>query len=109
VTALVRDFITPLIASIQGHHDFSALYFTVHGSRFMYGDFVNAIVSFLSIAAVVFFFVVQPLNHLQSLALSRKTPEEPKERKCPECLSDIPKAAGRCRFCTAKVEPLAKS
>lgn len=106
VTALVRDFITPLIASVQGHHDFSALYFTLHGSRFMYGDFVNAIISFVSIAAVVFFFVVQPLNHLQNLAGKRKTPVEPNERKCPECLSDIPKAASRCKFCTAKVTPI---
>jgi len=108
VTALVKDFITPLISAIQGHHDFSDLYFSVHGSKFMYGDFVNTIVSFLSIAAVVFFFVVQPLNKLQSLAIRNKTPDEPADRKCPECLSKIPKAATRCAFCTAKVTPMAK-
>lgn len=108
VTALVKDFITPLIASVQGHHDFSALYFTVHGSRFMYGDFVNTIVSFVSIAAVVFFFVVQPLNKLKSLAINRKTADEPNDRKCPECLSEIPKAASRCKFCTARIAPLTK-
>jgi large conductance mechanosensitive channel len=109
VTALVKDFITPLIAAVQGHHDFSKLYFTVHGSTFMYGDFVNAVISFLSIAAVVFFLVVQPLNRLQTLATKRKTPDEPAKRKCPECLSEIPKAATRCAFCTAQVTPLTKS
>ncbi len=108
VTALVKDFITPLIAAAQGHHDFSALYFTVHGSKFMYGDFVNTVISFLSIAAVVFFLVVQPLNRLQNLTTRNKTPVEPADRKCPECLSSIPKAATRCAFCTAKVTPITK-
>lgn len=108
VTAMVKDFITPLIAAVQGHHDFSAMYFTVRGSKFMYGDFVNAVVSFLSIAAVVFFFVVQPLNKLQNLANRAKKPAEPSHRKCPECLSEIPKAASRCAFCTAKLAPVTK-
>lgn len=109
VSALVKDLITPLIAAIGGQHDFSKLIFRVHGSTFMYGDFINAIVAFLAIATVVFFFVVQPLNKLQSLANRRKTPDEPTERKCPECLSDIPKAASRCKFCTAKIKPQVKA
>lgn len=109
VTALVKDFLTPLIAAIGGQHDFSKLTFVFHNSTFSYGDFINAVISFVSIAAVVFFFVVQPLNKLQSLANKRKTPEEPTDRKCPECLSEIPKAAKRCAFCTAKVTPLTKA
>lgn len=105
VNALVKDLLTPLIAAVGGQHDFSTLYFAVNGSRFMYGDLINAVVAFLSVALVVFFMVVQPLNHLQSISNKRKTPEEPTERKCPECLSEIPKAAARCKFCTAKVTP----
>lgn len=108
VTALVRDFITPLIAAVGGQKDFSKLHFVVQGNTFAYGDFLNILISFLSIAAVVFFFVVQPINKLQTLANRRKTPEEPSDRKCPECLSEIPKAASRCAFCTAKVTPITK-
>ena len=105
VTALVKDFVTPLIAAIGGQPDFSKLHFVIHGSTFMYGEFINALITFLSIAAVVFFFVVQPLNKLQALANRRNAPEEPTERKCPECLSDVPKAATRCKFCTSKLTP----
>jgi len=108
VQGLVKDIITPLIAAIGGQHDFSNLSFKLHGSTFMYGDVINLVISFLVIAAVVFFVVVQPLNRLQSLANKRKTPEEPTDRKCPECLSTIPKAAKRCAFCTAKVTPVTK-
>lgn len=104
VTALVKDFITPLIAAIGGKPDFSGMYFTLNHSRFMYGNFINAVVSFLIIAIVVFFLVVQPINRL--VALSRRGQEkESDQRPCPECLSTIPKAASRCAFCTAKVTP----
>lgn len=109
VQGIVKDLITPLIAAIGGQHDFSRLSFTLNGSTFLYGDVINLVISFLIIAAVIFFLVVQPLNKLQSVANRRKTPEEPTERKCPECLSDIPKAAKRCAFCTSKVTPLTKS
>lgn len=105
VTALVKDFVTPLIAAIGGQPDFSRLKFQIHGSQFLYGEFLNALIAFLSIAAVVFFFVVQPLNKLQALGNRRNAPEEPTERKCPECLSDVPKAATRCKFCTTKLTP----
>ena len=106
VTAMVKDIFTPLIAAIGGQHDFSKLQFSLHGSKFLYGDFINALIAFLSIAVVIFFVVVQPLNKLQTLAARRKTPVEPSNRKCPECLSDIPKAARRCAFCTATVTPV---
>lgn len=77
VTALVKDLITPLIAAIGGKPNFSNLYFTIHHSKFMYGDFLNALISFAIIAFVVFFFVVQPVNHLIKLAARRQKPVEP--------------------------------
>ena len=106
VTALVADLITPLIAAIAGKQDFSNLTFTIHKSHFLYGSFINALVSFVTIAAAVFFFVVRPVNAL----MKRMRPELPVEvttRPCPECLSDIPKAARRCAFCTAEVGAVA--
>lgn len=109
VSAIVKDLFTPLIAAVAGSHDFSRLHFTINGSTFMYGNVMNALISFLSIATVIFFFVVKPLNKLQSLTDRRKTPVEPTQRKCPECLSEIPKAATRCAFCTARVTPLVRA
>jgi large conductance mechanosensitive channel len=105
VTSLVKDLLTPIIAAIVGKTDFSALSITVHGSQLMYGNFINAIVAFISIAAVVFFVVIQPLNKLMALANKNKPAEEAKTRECPECLSDIPKKAKRCMYCTAVVKP----
>ena len=102
VTALVADFITPLIAAIGGKPDFSALSFTIHGSTFHYGHFLNALLSFLIIAAVVFFFVIKPVNALLARYLT-EPPVAEDTRACPECLSDIPNAARRCAFCTAEV------
>ena len=104
VTALVRDLITPLIAAIGGEPDFSGLTFTINESRFLYGDFINALVAFLIIAAVVFFFVVKPVNAL--MARFQPAPAvDVKTRACPECVSDIPFSATRCAFCTAVVGP----
>ena len=102
VTAFVKDLVTPLIAALGGQPDFSSLYFTVNHSKFMYGDFVNTIISFLIIAAVVFFFVVRPVNALMA---RRKTelPPDPLTRECPYCLSSIPQAATKCAFCTSEV------
>jgi len=108
VQGIVKDLITPLIAAIGGKQNFSNLSFRLHGSVFMYGDVVNLIISFLIIAAVIFFLVVQPINKVQTLANRGKAPEEPTERKCPECLSSIPKAAKRCAFCTSRVTPVTK-
>jgi large conductance mechanosensitive channel len=108
VQALVKDLFTPLIGAIGGQADFSKLTFQIHNSTFLYGDVINVAISFLSIAVVVFFFVVQPLNKLQARANRNKTTEEPTEKKCPECLSTIPKAATRCAFCTSK-QPASKT
>src|SRR5207247_2077283 len=103
VTALVKDLITPLIA-IPGKSDFSALKFTIRHSEFLYGDFLNTLVAFVTIAAAVFFFVVRPLNHL--MARFKTEPDvESTTRDCPECLSSIPRAAKRCAFCAAQVQP----
>ena len=102
VTALVSDFITPLIAAIGGKPNFATLYFTVNGSKFFYGHFLNALISFLLIAAAVYFLVVVPVNKLMSRY--KPTSEEPTPTKeCPRCLSSIPAAATRCAFCTAEL------
>lgn len=103
VTALVKDLITPLIGAIYKSKSFENSYFTFHGSKFLYGDFVNALLSFIIIAAVVFFLVVMPLNKLQERAARNKTPADPTEKKCPECLSSVPVGATRCAFCTIKL------
>ena len=106
VTAFVKDIVTPLIAAIGGNPDFSELAFTINGSRFAYGDFINALISFLIIAAVVFFFVIKPVNALMS-RMRTEPPVDETVRQCPECLSDIPVKARRCAFCTAQVTPQA--
>ena len=105
VTSLVKDLITPLLAAIGGKPDFSSLYFTLNGSKFMYGDFINAIISFLILATVIFFLIVQPLNKLMAHLNPTDDVDTPAERECPECLSAIPAAATRCKFCTAKSKP----
>jgi large conductance mechanosensitive channel len=102
VTAFVADIITPLIAAIFGKPDFSSLDFTINGSRFAYGDFFNALLSFVIIAAVLFFLVVKPVNVLMAHSKTEE-PVAEKTRECPECLSSIPAAARRCAFCTAEV------
>jgi large conductance mechanosensitive channel len=102
VTALVADLITPLIAAIGGQPDFGGLSFTINGSHFLYGAFLNALISFVVIAAVVFYLVIRPVNAL----MARRRTEPPVDtltRPCPECLSEIPTAARRCAFCTAQV------
>lgn len=103
VTALTKDLLTPLIGAIVKAPDFSALKFTVNGSTFLYGEFVNAIISFVLIAAAVYFFVVTPINAL--IARSRKSaaPADPTTKKCPECLSEIPIDARRCSQCAQPV------
>ena len=102
ISALVADLITPLIAAIGGKPDFGSLSFTINGSHFLYGHFINALISFVVIAAVVFYLVIKPVNALMA---RRRTepPVESETRPCPECLSEIPRAARRCAFCTAEV------
>jgi large conductance mechanosensitive channel len=106
VNAAVKDILTPLIAAIAGKPDFSALTFTIHKSKFLYGDLINAVITFLSVAAAVFFFVVKPINYLTEVTKRSPDPES-MDRPCPECLSLIPKEARRCSFCTVEVTPVA--
>lgn len=105
ISAFVKDLLTPLIAAIGGQPDFSALSFTVSNSRFMYGDFLNALLSFLIIGAAVYFFVIVPVSRLS--ARSKPTPSA-STRKCPECLSEIPLQARKCAFCASEVGPALK-
>jgi large conductance mechanosensitive channel len=102
VTALVKDLVTPLIAAIAGKPDFSAIAFQVNSSRFALGDFINAIVSFILVALAIYFFVVVPMEAVTK-RFGPKAAEPPALRECPECLSDIPAAATRCKYCTATV------
>lgn len=99
VKALVADLLTPIIALIFGKPDFGTLSFTINGSHFAYGDFINNLITFISIAAAVFFFVVAPVNRL----MSRRAKENPEEKECPECTSAIPIGARRCPQCTAQL------
>jgi large conductance mechanosensitive channel len=103
VTALVKDLITPIIAAIVGKPDFSAIKFTVNGSQFLIGDFINVLISFVSIAAAVYFFVVLPMNTIMARRARGQAPPDPTTKTCPECLSTIPIAARRCAFCTSVV------
>jgi large conductance mechanosensitive channel len=100
IAAFVKDLVTPLIAALGGQPDFASLYFTVNKSKFMYGEFLNALIGFVIIAAVIYFFVVIPYGAL--LARSRKEPPaDPTTKKCTECLSEIPIGARRCAFCSS--------
>ena len=104
VQAFVKDLLTPLV-SIPGKANFQSLNFTIRHSVFAYGDFLNVLIAFVTIAFAVFFFVVRPINML--MERRRTEPDvESETRECPECLSKIPGAATRCAFCTAKVQPV---
>lgn len=103
VTSLVADLITPVIGAIFGQQDFSALTFSVNGSEFRYGSFLNAVIAFLTIAAAIYFFVVVPIEKLEE---RRHGPKQTGTRKCPECISEVPVAAKRCAFCTSALSPL---
>ncbi len=102
VQALIRDLITPFISAAGGKPNFSGLVFSVGKSSFYYGDFINTALSFIVIAAVVYYLVVVPANRMAAIDARNA---EATERPCPECLSGIPLAATRCKFCTARVEP----
>ena len=102
VTAFVKDLLTPLVAALVGKPDFSAYVFEVNGSNFLYGDFLNAVVSFLLIAAAVYYFVVLPVNALMARMHGGEVAASDK-KQCPECLSGIPIAARKCAFCTSAV------
>lgn len=102
ISAFVKDLLTPLIAAIGGKPDFSSLAFTVNGSQFRYGDFINAVISFILVAGVVYYLVVVPMGRM------KKQPESSEvlsTRKCPECLSEVPLQAHRCAHCGQVIEP----
>jgi|ERR1700690_1409530 large conductance mechanosensitive channel len=103
VTALTKDLLTPFIAALVGKPDFSAVSFTVRGTVFPVGDFINAAISFLLIAAAVYFFVVTPVNALIARMRKAPAPADPTTKKCPECLSEIPIDARRCAHCSQPV------
>lgn len=105
VNAVVTDLLTPLIAAIVKVPNFSSLKFTINGSQFMYGHFINTVIAFLLVATAVFFFVIKPINLI--IAKSKKeTPTDPTSKRCKECLSEIPISATRCAFCTQKVDQI---
>ncbi|MDD5050400.1 MAG: large conductance mechanosensitive channel protein MscL [Candidatus Pacebacteria bacterium] len=104
VSALVKDILTPFISAIAKVPDFAGLAFTLNGSKFLYGDFLNALISFILVAAAIFFFIIKPMNLL--IARSKKgPPADPTTKKCPECLSEIPLEAKRCSHCTQTIVP----
>jgi large conductance mechanosensitive channel len=104
VKSVVADLITPLIAAIGGKPDFSDLTFTLNDSVFRYGNFINNLLAFVTVAAVIFFLVIKPAN-LLTARMRRETPPDPTLRKCPACFESINSSATRCRYCTSEVEP----
>jgi large conductance mechanosensitive channel len=106
IQALIADIITPLIAAIGGKPNFSSLSFTVNKSHFLYGSFINAVLAFVIIAAVIYFIVVGPAARFTALANRNK---EATERDCPQCLQSIPVKATRCMYCTAEVPPVGQT
>ena len=108
VTAFVKDLLTPLIAAIVQQPDFSGFSLTINGSKFLYGDFTNALLSFLLVAGAVYFFVVLPINALIARARKEPHPADPTTLKCPECRSEIPADAKRCAFCTSPILSLSE-
>jgi large conductance mechanosensitive channel len=103
VNSMVKGLLTPFIAAVVKQPDFSSIFFTIRGSKFLVGDFINAIVSFVIIAAAVYFVVVLPMNALMGKLHEQDKPTQPSTKKCPECLSEIPIAARRCAHCTQPV------
>ena len=104
VTALVKDLLTPFIAALVGKPDFSAITFSVNGSNFLIGDFVNALISFLLVSAAIYYAVVVPVNAILARSRRGEAPADPTTKKCPECLSEVAIAARRCAFCTSPLQ-----
>lgn len=103
VNSMVKDILTPLIAAIAKQPDFSALVFTINGSRFMYGQFLNAVIAFLIVAASIYFFVVLPMNKVLARIKKPASAATPSTKDCPECLSQVPLAAKRCAHCASQI------
>ena len=103
VSAFVKDLLTPFIAAVVRKPDFSNIAFTLNSSRFMVGDFINQLISFLIVAAAVYFFVILPMNALMARMRRGEAPPDPTTKECPECLSTIPIAARRCAHCATPI------
>lgn len=103
VTAMVKDLVTPLIGAFGGTPDFSGIFFSINNSKFMVGDFINAVISFITVAAVIYFVVVIPMNKLMAKVKNGKN-IDPAEKSCPECLSIIQIKAKKCKFCSSAVK-----
>lgn len=103
VTALVKGLITPLIGAFYSQDQFSQAYFTINDSQFMYGEVVNSLLNFLIVAGIIFFLVITPTNKFIEISKRRKGTEDPTNKKCPHCFSEIPVKATRCAFCTSKL------
>jgi large conductance mechanosensitive channel len=101
VTSLTKDILTPLIAAIVGKPDFSALVLTINGANITYGNFLNALISFLLVAAAVYYFVITPMNAFMARVKRGELPADPTTKKCPQCAMEIPVAARKCGFCTS--------
>jgi len=107
VQSFVKSFFTPIETFISGNGKLSSLYFSIAGQKINYGDFINALISFIIVAAVIYFFVVLPMNKLQELSRRGKT-LDPTTKKCPYCFSEIDMNATRCAFCTATLPHVKK-
>jgi len=103
VTEFTKDLLTPMIAALVGKPDFSAIQLEINGSKFLVGNFLNAIIAFLLVATAVYYFVVLPVNGLMARAKKEPPPPDPTTKKCPQCLSEIPIGAKRCAFCTSQL------
>lgn len=103
ITSFVKNLLTPLIAAVVGKPDFSAYSFEINGSKLLYGEFVNTVISFLLVATAVYFFLVLPMNKLVERSRKSAVPADPTTKKCPECLSEIPIDARRCAHCTTAI------
>jgi large conductance mechanosensitive channel len=103
ITSFVKNLLTPLIAAVVGKPDFSAYSFEINGSKLLYGEFVNTVISFLLVATAVYFFLVLPMNKLVERSRKSAVPADPTTKKCPECLSEIPIEARRCAHCTTAI------
>lgn len=104
VAALVSDILTPFIGAIAKVPDFSDLSFTLRGSVFMYGHFINALIAFVLVAGAIYFFVVTPMNILIAKSKKGDKPADPTTKKCKECFSEIPVQATRCAHCTVEIK-----
>lgn len=108
VTGFVTDFLNPLMGLIGGTSALSRLSFKVSGATFSYGHFLTLLVNFLMTAGVIFFFVMQPINHFVEISRKKQPTVDPSTRKCPECLAEVPIMAKRCMHCTSPLKPAAK-